>query len=514
VAKRPQPALLKWMTFSQPGVSARSVAMSSSDTVPETVALLSIFMSQSSSSAELATSLRALIDRLSPGDRLPSSRELIARHGVSPVTVSHVMALLASEGLVITRPGSGTYVAVRARAGSGVADTGWQTVALTDRAVDTRSITDMFGPPPAGTIILDGGYLHRSLQPTRALSAALVRAARRPDAWDRAPAHGLEALRSVFAGLVGGGVTPEDVLITAGGQSGLSIAFRAIAAPGSPILVESPTYTGAIAAARAAGLRPVPVPMDDDGVRVDLLADAFAMTGARLFYCQPTFHNPTSTVLAPLRRGQVVDVARAAGAFVVEDDFARYLGHGGQVPRPLAADDDDGTVIYLTSLTKPAAPSLRIGALVARGPVMERMRSVRHVDDFFVTRPLQEAALEVLTSPAWDRHVRTLATALRERCAELAIAIARELPQWTITRMPAGGLHLWVRLPAGLDDVAAVTVARRHGVAVSAGSRYFATEPSTACVRVGFAATADQAELLEGARRLAVMARSLSPNDI
>ncbi|MBT2224291.1 PLP-dependent aminotransferase family protein [Nonomuraea sp. NEAU-A123] len=460
-------------------------------------------MTDSSSSAELAVRLRALLSGMAPGDRLPSSRDLVQRYRVGPVTVSQAIAALAAEGAVITRPGSGTFVAPRARAGAAVADTAWQTVALTDRAVDTRSLTDALGPPPAGTIMLDGGYLHRSLQPARALTAALGRAARRPDAWDRAPASGLSPLRAVFAAMAGGGVTPDDVLITAGGQSALSMVFRAIAGPGNPVLVESPTYPGAMAAARAAGLSPVPVPMDADGLRPDLLAEAFELTRARALYCQPAHHNPTGAVLAPERRRQVVEVARAAGAFVIEDDFARHLGHGGPVPPPLVAGDRDGTVVYLTSLTKPAAPSLRIGALIARGPVMARLRAVRLVDDFFVTRPLQEAALELVSSPAWERHLRTLATALRDRRGELAAAISRGLPGWTITRVPAGGLHLWVRLPEGLGDTAVAGAARQLGVAVSAGSRYFATEVPAAWLRLGFAATADSAELVEGVRRLA-----------
>ncbi|GAA3029603.1 PLP-dependent aminotransferase family protein [Streptosporangium longisporum] len=459
-------------------------------------------MKDGSTSEALETSLRELLAGMAPGDRLPSSRELTRRHRVGPGTVSRAIATLAAEGVVVTRPGSGTFVAPRTRKQAGAADTVWQTVALADRAVDTAPLTDALGPPGEGTMMLDGGYLHRSLQSTRPLSAALARAGRRPDAWDRAPANGLASLRAVFAGMAGGGMTPDDVLVTAGGQSGLSMAFRAIAGPGSPILVESPTYPGALAAARAAGLRPVPVPMDDEGVRPDLLAEAFAMTGARVFYCQPTHHNPTGVVLAPERRGQVVEVARAAGAFVVEDDFARHLGHGGQAPRPLVADDRDGTVVHLTSLTKPAAPSLRIGALAARGPVMERMRAIRMVDDFFVTRPLQETALELLSSPAWERHVRTLAVALRERCAELAAAVARERPDWTVTRLPAGGLHLWVRLPAGADDTVVAGAARRHGVAVSAGRRYFAAEPPGAFLRLGFAAAGDLTELAEAAHRL------------
>ncbi|WP_190125608.1 aminotransferase-like domain-containing protein [Streptomyces inusitatus] len=467
-------------------------------------------MSDSSTSQELAARIRELLTGLAPGDRLPSSRELIQRYRVGPATVARAIALLAAEGAVVTRPGSGTYAAQRARPRTRVADTAWQTVALTDRTVDTRLIADA-PPAPAGTITMDGGYVHRSLQPGRALSAALARAARRPDAWDRAPASGLAALRAVFAGIAGGGVTPEDVLITAGGQSALSIAFRAIAGPGAPVLVDSPGYPGALAAARAAGLRPVPVPVDEDGVRPDLLADAFAMTGARLFYCQPAFQNPTGAVLAPERRRQVLDVARATGAFVVEDDFARHLGHGGTVPRPLVTDDGDGTVVHITSLTKPAAPSLRIGALIARGPVMERLRAVRQVDDFFITRPLQEAALELLSSPSWERHVRTLAEELRGRCALLAAAIAHEVPEWSPARPPAGGLHLWYRLPAGTDDLAFTAAARRVGVAVSPGARYFATEPPAPHLRLGFAATGDRAELTEAARRLGALVRGEAP---
>ncbi|MFD0573638.1 PLP-dependent aminotransferase family protein [Kitasatospora gansuensis] len=305
---------------------------------------------------------------------------------------------------------------------------------------------------------------------------------------------------------------PEDVLVTGGGQGALSMLFRAIAGPGSPVLVESPTYPGALAAARAAGLRPVPVPMDEDGIRPDLLAEAFAMTGARLLYCQPTFHNPTGTVLAPERRRQVVDVARAAGAFVIEDDFARHLGHGRTVPRPLLADDRDGTVVHLTSLTKPASPSLRIGAVIARGPVMRRLRAMRRVDDFFIARPLQEAAVELLSTPAWDRHLRTLSTALRDRRATLADALARELPDWTLAGLPAGGLHLWLRLPPALTDAVVADAARAHGVSVNAGHRYFPAEPPTAHLRLGFAAAAAPSELTEAARRLATAVRTSRPD--
>ncbi|MGW5688702.1 aminotransferase-like domain-containing protein [Nonomuraea sp. NPDC003754] len=484
-------------------------------------------MSSRSTSGDLVTGLRALLAELAPGDRLPTSRELTQRYRVGPGTVSRAIAALAAEGAVVSRPGSGTYVAHRpARATDRLPDTSWQAVALAGRAFDLTAVSaaeygttpaaaaesDMAGaeavhPLPEGAIAMAGGYPHPALQPVKALGAALARAARRPDAWHRAPASGLAPLRAVFARLAGGEVSADDVLITAGGQSALSMLFRAIAAPGGPVLVESPAYPGALAAARAAGLRPVPVPMDGEGLRPDLLADAFAMTGARLLYCQPTFHNPTGTVLAPGRRAQIVDVARAAGAFLVEDDCARHLGHSRQVPPPLVAEDRDGTVIHLTSLTKPASPSLRIGAVVARGPVMRRLRGLRFVDELFVARPLQEAAVELVGTSAWERHLRELSAALRERCAVLADALTREVPEWRLTAFPSGGLHLWVELPRGVHDAVTADTARAYGVAVSAGGRYFPAEPSGAYLRLGFAAAAGAAELVEGARRLGAAAR-------
>src|SRR3954451_7226015 len=154
-------------------------------------------MSESSTIEALASNLRGRIAALAPGDRLPSNRELVRRHGVSPVTVARAVAVLAAEGAVVTRPGSGTFVAARrpGRDPAGV-DTSWQSVVLGDRMVETHAVTDLLDPPPDGAITMAGGYLHRSLQPTRALSDPLARASRRPDAWDRAPTAGLEPLRS------------------------------------------------------------------------------------------------------------------------------------------------------------------------------------------------------------------------------------------------------------------------------------------------------------------------------
>ncbi|EFE73325.1 LOW QUALITY PROTEIN: transcriptional regulator, partial [Streptomyces filamentosus NRRL 15998] len=279
--------------------------------------------------------------------------------------------------------------------------------------------------------------------------------------------------------------------------------------PGAPVLVESPTYPGMLAAARATGLRPVPVPMDADGVRPELLADAFRATGARVLVTQPLFQNPTGATLAPARRPEILAIARAAGAFVVEDDFARRLVHddSAPLPAPLAADDPDGTVVHVCSLTKVTSPSLRVGALAARGPVLERLRAIQVVDSFFVPRPLQEAALELVGSPSWGRHLAAVATELRHRRTTLATALGSELPELVLPHLPAGGGSLWLRLPGGgagdcADEPALVSAALRASVAIAPGRPYFCAEPPAGHVRLSFAAVSGAAEIAEGVRRL------------
>ncbi|MBX6167464.1 MAG: PLP-dependent aminotransferase family protein [Thermobispora bispora] len=464
-------------------------------------------MQNDSSIARLAAILREEVKRSRPGDRLPSSREIMRRHGVSPITVSRAIARLAAEGLVISKPGSGVYVAPSHPATAETPDTSWQTVALGDRVVDDSAVTTLLAEPPDGVVPLTGGYLHPDLRPAKALAAAMARAVRRPDAWSAPPLNGLARLRRWFAAEVGGTVTQNDVLVMGGGQAALAHAFRALAAPGGPVLVETPTYPGALAAARAAGLRVVAVPIDEEGVRPELLAEAFALTGARVFYCQPTLHNPTGATLPRHRREEVLAVARAAGAFVIEDDYAAYFA-AGRVPPPLVTLDAHGTVVHVRSLSKISAASLRIAGVIARGPAAHRLRAVQAVDSFFVARPLQEAALEFIGSPAWRRHLAEVQREVVSRQRALLTALARHAPAARVHLVPRGGMHLWVRLPQEVDEASLVEAARLNGVLVSPGRIYYPSEPPGPRLRLTHTAAAGAADLEEGVRRLgAVLAQ-------
>lgn len=145
---------------------------------------------------------------------------------------------------------------------------------------------------------------------------------------------------------------------------------------------------------------------------------------------------------------------------------------------------------------------MRIAAMIARGPVAERLRATQLVDTFFPARPLQEAALELVSSPAWPRHLKAVRAALRRRRDALAAAVARELPGVRPTR-PPGGLHLWLRLPPGVDEQPLVEAAARAGVLVSPGRPYFPAEPPGQFLRLSYSIASTEAELAEGVRRLA-----------
>ncbi|MBS2536551.1 PLP-dependent aminotransferase family protein [Catenulispora sp. NF23] len=472
-------------------------------------------MNEDSNWREVAEVLSREIAPLPVGTRIATHRELVKRFSASGTTVSQALALLTQRGLISSRPGAGTF-RTQTRAVAPAADTSWQAATLelsgqdssgsgTPRGFRAQAIAGMLTPAGPDAVDLNGGYLHPDLQPLTALTAALSRAARRPQAWDRPPAGGVPELRDWFAADIGGGLGRHDVLICGAGQSALATALRALAQPGDPVLIEVPTYPGVIAAALAAGLRAVPVPLDREGMRPDLLEQAFERTHARLAVVQPLFQNPTGACMPVARQREIRAIVRRHEAFVIEDDFARHLVHAdGPAPAPpMIAEDPDGVVVHIRSLTKPTSPNLRVGALAARGPVLARLRSAHIIDSMFVPAPLQMTALEVVTAASWKRSLRTLAAALRDRREVTVAAVEATLGAAALALRPRGGYHLWAELPSHLDDEQFAAAALACGVMVTPGSRYYPSGDSTVHVRFSYIAAPSVPDIDEAVRRLA-----------
>lgn len=402
------------------------------------------------------------------------------------------------------RPGRGSFVAANQR-DARAEDLSWQAVALGEGRPGEDLVANLLAVPKPEAIPLSSGYLDPELQPADALGAALGRAARRPASWGRVPTEGKEELRAWFAREAGGALRAGDMTVCAGAQEALATVFRGLGERGDAALVESPTYLGAIAAARDAGLKVVPVPADEDGVRTDLLKAAFERTKAKLFYCQPLHANPHGAVLSASRRAEVMDIVREAGAFLIEDDWARGFTLDGAAPPTLVSQDVDGHVVYVRSLTKVAAPGLRVAVIGARGPAGIRLKNTRSQQDLYVAGPLQEAAIDFVTSPVWRRHLRTVQHALRSRRDALAGAISTHLPGFEVARS-SGGLHFWVKLPDGIDDVELTAAAAARDVVVFPGRPWFAAEPPGHFLRLTYGGAPEHV-LVEGIRRLTDIVR-------
>ena len=425
-----------------------------------------------------------------PGARLPSTRTLVARHQASPVTVQRALRELTTQGLVESRPGVGTFVrAVRTARPS---DYGWQTAALRSPQSRTPVVSTAMRSAANDVIALHSGYPERELLPERLVRAALPRAVRGDTTLSRPPVAGLPDLQSWFAHELGTaspvGVTPpspSDVIVLPGSQSGLSSLFRALVTAGQPVLMESPTYWGAITAAAQAGVRVVPVPSGPDGPDPEELARAFEESGARAFYGQPNYANPTGAQWSVERADQVLEVVRDHGAFLVEDDWAHDFGITSD-PRPVAAQDDSGHVIYLRSLTKSVSPALRIAAVIARGPARERILADRGADSMYVSGLLQAASLDVVSQPAWQTHLRSVREQLRARRDLLLDSLRAHAPHAHVEHVPTGGLNLWARLPDGTDLGDLVSRCERAGLLVAPGTEWFPAEPAGPFLRLNY----------------------------
>ncbi|WP_035858628.1 PLP-dependent aminotransferase family protein [Cryptosporangium arvum] len=437
----------------------------------------------------LAARIRTLVDEgeLPPGTRLPADRALAVALAVGRTTVVAAYDQLSVEGRIVRRQGSGTRVAG-------------------PPAESMRSTTD------------SPGFLHL-LEPRDGVILLACAAPHAPppellDAYERTlPAlagtvdigyhpTGLPRLRRTIAARYAGRglpTEPEQILVTTGGQQALSLIARALLRPGDRVVVETPTYPGALEAFReeAAVVRGLPIGLPGLRSAVSELRPAFV-------YTIPSFHNPTGAVLSEPARRQLV--REAAGTVLVEDEVHVDLGFPGEPPPPppLAARAEG--VLTIGSLSKIAWGGLRVGWLRAPAPMINRLARLRAVHDLGGNVPAQLAAAELL--PRLDALCERSASRRRDGHDHLRAELARALPGW---HAPAvrGGQTLWIRLPRG-DGGSFAQAALRHGVAVLPGAGLDATGGSTEYVRLHF--LAPHAELTEAVRRLAAAWQAYDPS--
>ncbi len=439
----------------------------------------------------LAARLRGLIDEgdLPPGTALPPDRQLAALLAVGRSTVVAAYELLRAEGRIVRRQGSGTRVAGPAAAP--VRDAGGTPVFL--HLLEPRDGVILLAcaapgaPPPE--------YVQASAD-------ALPRLAAITDDIGYYPA-GHPALRQAIAThYTGRGVPtgPDQIIVTGGGQQALSLLARAFVRPGERVLVEVPSYPGALEAFReeAAVLCPLPVGLAGFSAAVRRHRPCLA-------YAIPTYHNPTGAVLPALRRRRLAAAAAAAGVPLVDDEVLADLGFPGEQPPPSLARYARDSVISVGSLSKIVWGGLRIGWIRAPVPVISRLARLRAVHDLGGNVLSQLAAAELV--PQLDVLRQRRAAGLQAGYRVLREELGRRLPDWEVPAV-RGGQTLWVRLPRG-DGVSFAQTALRHGVAVLPGPGLDASGGSADYLRLHFALPPDV--LTEAARRLAAAWASYIP---
>jgi DNA-binding transcriptional MocR family regulator len=402
--------------------------------------------------AELRSGIRA--GRLPAGARLPSSRDLARDLGVSRGVVVEAYEQLAAEGFLVSRQGAGTRIAPHT---------------TTPAPPPAPAIPT---PPNSAPVVWD---LWPGVPDLRAFPRGAWAAAVRQAVWE-VPGEelgypdpaGVAALRRELAGYLGrvraAAVEPGRLVVTHGVAQALYGLVRELAVYG-PLAVEEPTSTRQLPLLREAGADLVPVPVDDEGIDVA----ALGRTGARAVVVTPAHQYPTGVVLSARRRTALLAWARRIGGVVLEDDYDAEFRYDRE-PVGCVQGLDPERVVLLGSVSKSMAPALRLGWAVAPEWLAVRLTRFRAITDLGSPVIEQYALARMISSGAYDRHLRAMRRAYRERRDALVAALGEHLPG-AVVRGVSAGLHVYVELPSGCPAEAARAAAGVAGVRCAAAVR-------------------------------------------
>jgi GntR family transcriptional regulator/MocR family aminotransferase len=453
--------------------------------------------------SEIYRQLRqAILDgRLSPGERLPPSRELAKRLSVARTTVMVAYDRLTGEGFVNSRVGAGTFVSHDLpRPASAARDTG---SALKPRPFWAAvTIPNVFARP--AEFDFRSGIPDATLFPYATWRRLMTRELRAPAVGTGAygePA-GHAGLRHAIARHLGlsRGITAaaDDITVTNGTQQALDVVARVLLAPGDRVAVEDPGYPPARRLFASLGADVVPVPVDREGLVVEAIPRR-----TRLVYVSPSHQFPLGMVMSLARRVAVLQWARAHDAAIVEDDYDSEFRFDGRPIEPLQTIDTSGRVIYVGSFSKTMLATLRLGFVLTPPSLSGAVRAAKHVTDWHTALPAQAALASFIDEGWFARHVRTARAVYQERHRQIVATLTREFTGQLEVAPGNAGLHVCALAPAlALDDVAdVVSRASAAGVEILPLSLYSAGPTPHCGLVVGYGAIPTD-RIAEGLRRL------------
>jgi 2-aminoadipate transaminase len=301
--------------------------------------------------------------------------------------------------------------------------------------------------------------------------------------------------------------TPEEIVLLSGSQQGLHLTARLFLHPGDSVIVEEPTYFGAIEAFRRTGARMIPIPVDADGMRVDMLEAILERHRPKLIYTIPTFQNPSGREMSLERRHRLLALAGSRGIPILEEDPYSELRYEGTPLPSLKSLDTMGIVLFLSTASKILFPGLRLGWLVAPRPVVNQFVLIKQSEDLHTNTMGQYVLDHFLRSGILDAHVRTLVRHYRQQHGAMESALAGDPLEGLTFQSPRGGFYFWCRLPTGVNRTKLLARATEERIAFLPGHPCFVEEPGDQYMRLSFSA-AQPSEIAEGVRRLKQAIRS------
>lgn len=415
---------------------------------------------------------------LSPGEKLPSVRVMMQRHGVSLATALQACRQLEADGLAEARPRSGYFV--RALRRQALASAAEPSAKLSDAALYAGihpqvSALIAAGQQAAVKVNLAGTAGAPELYPMAALQQATQRALRRhPSLFgEAAPPAGDPGFRAMLAkhALTSRmSLTADDILVTQGCVEALNLALRAVTQPGDTVVVESPTFFGLLQMLESLGLKALEIPASPHtGLSLEALElAAQTYNDIRAVMVVPNLQNPLGSIMPDVHKQALVQWCERRGVALIEDDTYSALADGETPPPALKSYDRSGNVIHCASLHKTLAPGLRLG-WIAAGRWHARVAMLKYAQSRANDLLPQLAVADFMQSGSFARHLRRLRIALHHQRHQMAEAIATYFPAGTRLSMPEGGMALWVELPPGNSSEKLFHAALKAGIRVSPG---------------------------------------------
>lgn len=433
----------------------------------------------------LADGIRLLVHdgRIPLGAALPSERELAAELGLSRTTVTSAYAVLRDEGYVLSRQGARTMVALPESVNRPAAQRRPRHLPPSDRPLVDLSYAAMVAP--VGEVEDAYAVALQQLPPflsTHGMEPVGIEILREAVA-DRYCARGLET-------------STDQIIITSGAQHALRMLLGVLTAPGERVLVDHPTYPNALEAIRGVGARPVPVPVRPEegasrGWDLDAIRGAARQTAAAMAYLLPDFHNPTGLCLDERGRADLARIARETRMTLVVDETMVDVWLDAPPPPPVAAlarDTSGADVVTIGSVSKSHWGGLRVGWIRAHPELITRLAGSRSALDLGTPVMDQLAAAHLLA--AGDAPIAARRALLRSQRAALLDELSAQLPDWVPT-VGAGGMSLWLRMPAPVSTALAAT-APSHGVVLAAGPRFGVEGAFERFIRLPYARPVDE----------------------